>query len=712
MKVPVLIQTDALECGAVCLAMILAYYGKWVPVSDIRTACGVSRDGSLGKHLLTAARSYGLVGKGRKRKPIDPDEVPLPCILHYNRNHFVVFCGYQNGKAVLNDPARGRILVPEDEFDQAFQGFLMQCVPGENFRKEGKRETPFGMISTLLHTYRKEVLFLLLSALLAAVIGILSPTLTQVFIDRVLPETNPLLMRTMTFLLIGMFLLQVVLTVTDTLTKYRINRRVSMDASVGFFRHMLTLPMEFYARRTIGDLAGRQSSNETISRAIVSQAAPIVQQAIVLVLYVIIMVLYEPILAAIGIFLSVFGLIVSLVISEKQMDVAKAQMQNEAMVRSHSVSGLQSIEAIKASGAERGFYANWSGIQAESNNQSVKMESIGAWLSVLPQFTQMVSSALIVVIGAGLIMEGAFTIGMLVAFQGFLSAFHQPVTAITQSARQIQQIRVQAERVRDVMDYPSDPKETDVITPAATAKRGSLAVKNVSFGYGRLQKEVISDISFEVGEGKSIGIAGGSGSGKSTLIGVLLGLYPRWSGEILFDGESIDTLSRADLSGYVGVIRQETMMFSGTVRDNLKLWNETVSEETMIAAAKDALIHDEIMERGGYDSEVLPKGANFSGGQRQKLELARVLALQPKILIMDEATSALDSITEKTILENLKKRGITSVVVAHRLSALRDCDEILVMKRGIIAERGTHGELMKQAGLYHQLAESDKHESN
>lgn len=710
-KVPVIVQMDSLECGAACLAMILAYYGKWLPLSEVRLACGVSRDGTSGKNLLTAARNYGLIGKGRRVKSIDPLEVPIPCILHYNHNHFVVFCGYKHGKAIINDPAQGRILVPIDDFNQSFHGLLMECVPGENFVKEGKKPSHLSFILELISNYKRELLFLLIAATASTIIGIIMPALNQIFLDQIITGKGTYAEQLMAGLLLLMLLLEITVSIIDTLSRYRINRRIAMESSFHFLKHMLSLSIDFFSQHMIGDLVRRQKSNETISQSIIQQAAPILQQFATIILYVLIMIIYEPMLATIGIVLSIFSLLLSLYVSAKQIDIAKVQVQHLAQVRSYSMCGLNSMESIKASGAEQGFYSSWADKQTQYNNTSVKMATINAWITTLPQFMQMLSTAFITVLGAGLIIEGDFTIGILVAFQAFLSAFYAPVNSLTQTAKQLQQMKVQISRIEDVFESPIDAMEIIEDTYKPDSLAGNIQVTNLTFGYGRLQPPTIHDIFFEVKEGESLGIVGGSGSGKSTLIGVLLGLYPRWEGLVTYDGVDINHIPRSYFANYAGIVRQQTSLIAGTVRDNLKMWNDSISDETMIAAAKDALIHDEIMSReGGYDSPVLEGGANFSGGQRQKIELARSLVYNPKILILDEATSALDSVTEERILDNLKKRKITSLIVAHRLSAIRDCDEIIVLKNGHITQRGTHKQLLSQTGTYRQLVESEKGE--
>lgn len=710
-KVPVMMQMDSLECGAVCVAMVLAYYGKWLTMAEVRSACGISRDGSSGKNLLAAVRNYGMVGKGRRVQTIDLKEVTIPCILHYNGNHFVVFCGYRGDKAVINDPARGRILVPMDEFNHCFSGLLMQCSPGEHFVKEGKRPHHYDFIIKLMSAYKKEVAFLLLAGLAATVIGIITPALNQIYLDQAIANGNASIGYTMTILLLIMFTLQVVLTVTDLLTKYRINRRVAMDSNHSFFEHMLTLNMDFFSKHMTGDLIGRQKSNETISQGIIQQLAPILQQLATIILYIMIMLMYESGLAMIGIATSIISLFVSLYISDKQIDIAKAQIQHQADARSYSMVGLKSIESIKAGGVEHGYYAHWANLQTAYNNQSVKIASANAWLVVLPQFMQMTSVALISVLGADLIIKGEFTIGALVAFQAFLTAFYTPVSSLIKVTRQIQQMQVQIERVEDVMHAPTDCMEQCDNTYKLLDISGTIHVENLVFGYGRLQPPVIQGISFDVPEGASLGITGGSGCGKSTLFGVLLGLYPRWEGTIEYGGTELNCISRSRFTGYISIVRQTPTMFMGTVRDNLKMWDSDLSDEDMIQAAKDALIHDEIVQReGGYDSIVMAQGTNFSGGQRQKLEIARALVRNPKILFLDEATSALDAITEERIINNIRKRKLTSVVIAHRLSAIRDCDQILVMNQGRIVQSGTHEQLIAQSGIYHQLVEREKND--
>lgn len=710
-KVPVFLQKDALECGAVSLAMILAYYGKWIPVSEVRTACGVSRDGSSGKNILTAARNYGLEGKGKRVTSIDPAEIPLPCILHYNNNHFVVFCGYKKGCAVINDPARGRILVPMEEFERSFHGLLMMCTPGESFVKEGRKPNHNGYILRLIRTYKKEMLFMLFAGIVLTMISVIQPVFQQTFLDKVFPSKNVYLNGITSVVMLFLFICQTMVLATDILTKYRINRRVSFEAGESFFKHLLQLDMSFYSCHMTGDLVGRQKSNEAISQGLIQQLAPILQQFATIVLYVVIMISYNSLLAFIGIFMSILSLIVTIYVSTKQVDLAKTQAQAQARVKSYSSYGIRAIESIKSSGAENGFYGCWADMQAVYHNESIQMAYKSAWITTLPGFMELISSALIAVNAAWLIMQGHFTIGAFMAFETLLASFYSPVNELTQMFRQLQMMQAQIERVEDVLATPADPMENSDLEKSVCNLEGSLSVNHLTFGYGKLQPATIRDISFEVKEGQSIGIAGGSGCGKSTLLSLLLGLYQPWEGEISFGKTSIAQLSRTDMAKQIGIVRQEVTLFEGTVRDNLKMWDDSITDEEMIKASKLALIHDEIMMRsGGYDSPVTERGTNFSGGQRQKMELARALLRQPRILIMDEATSALDSVTEEMILGNLKSLGITSLIVAHRLSAIRSCNEIMVMKNGRIVQRGSHEQLMEEQGIYRRLVESDKND--
>ena len=710
-KVPVMMQANALECGVVSLAMILAYHGKWVPLQQVREACGVSRDGVSGKNLLAAARSFGLEGRGKRVEEIDPAQIPLPCILHYNNNHFVVFCGYRSGKAVINDPARGRILVSREEFQNVFHGFLMMCTPGEQFVRDGVKPDKRAFVGRLIRSYRKEMAFLLFSGLLATMIGVIAPPLKQIFIDRALAGNDFFLAKTLGFLILALFFFEAAVVITDIIAKNKINRKVSFEAGESFFRHLMNLDMGFFSSHMTGDLVGRQKSNEAISRGIIQQLAPVLQQLITIVLYVAIMLLYDVRLSVIGIGMSAASMALSLYVSSRQMDIVRAEVQEQTAVRSYSAFGISAMEAIKASGAEQGFYACWADKQAQYNNRCVQKNNKSAWILALPQFAELISTATIVVIAALLIMKGRFTIGALMAFQAFLAAFYSPMQALTELFRQLQMMNVQIDRVEDVLRSPADAMDLRAGKQELGAVEASLHVEGLSFGYGRLQPPVLREVSFDVNCGGSIGIAGGSGSGKSTLISLLLGLYQRWTGEISYGGISIDAFSRADLAGFAGVVRQESTLFAGTVRENLKMWDDTISDEAMICAAKDMCIHDEIMQRkGGYDSPVAERGANFSGGQRQKLELARALIRNPKLLVLDEATSALDSITEEKIMQNLRERGITSVIVAHRLAALRQCDEILVFKHGRIVQSGTHEQLLAEPGIYSTLAESENNE--
>ena len=656
-KVPVIMQMEALECGAACLAMILAYYGKWVPLEQVRSDCGVSRDGASAKNVLRAARSYHMTAKGFRYEPETlRKKGSFPCIIHWNFNHFVVLCGFSKKGALLNDPARGRVTVSWEEFDRSFTGICRMFSPEEGFEKGGSRRSILGFVKERLRGTGPAFLFVVLTGLIAAAAGILNPVFSRVFLDRILTGENPEWLPPLLGLMAVVAFCQISVSIIQAVHMSKIEGKLAIEANASFMWHVLRLPMEFFSQRLAGDLAVRQSSNEGIASSLIRQLAPSLLNFVMLAFYLLVMLRYSPILTAVGLFSVLINVTAARLISKRRVNITRVQMRDAGKLSGAATAGIEMIESIKASGAENGFFQRWAGYQASVNASNVRLTEENRFLAAVPGLIQTLAGAAVLLLGALLIMRGEFSIGALLAFQGFLQSFFTPFQSLVAVGQSLQEMRTKVERIEDVMNYAPDPEteerggkqeeaRKDGEADAVYAKlSGRLVMEHVTFGYSRLAPPIIEDFSLTLEPGRSVAFVGASGCGKSTLSKLISGLYRPWSGRILFDGKPREEISREILTGSIAVVDQDIILFEDTISNNIRLWDDSIEDFEVIMAARDAHIHETIMERdGGYDYRILEGGRDFSGGQRQRLEIARVLAQDPTILIMDEATSALDA---------------------------------------------------------------------
>lgn len=712
-KVPVVMQMEALECGAASLAMILAYYDKWIPLEKLRVDCGVSRDGSNAKNVLIAARSYGLVARGYRYEPEDlKKEGQFPCIIHWNFNHFVVLDGFSKGKAVINDPAKGVCKISMEEFDRAFTGICLMFEPGEEFEPGGRPKSVLKFALERLKGSKTAITFVVLTTIISSLIDIVEPAFSRVFIDRLLTHKNQ--NWTYPFLIAFALLaaIQIAVSAIEAIYLNRINGRLAISGNMSYLWKVLHMPMEFFSQRMSGTILGRQEENAMIANSLVETFTPLVLEAAMMIFYLTVMIRYSPILTLIGIFSIVLDLFISQVISKKRIGITRVQLRDKGKLASATISGIEMIETIKSSGAENGYFKRWSGYQASVNTHTVRYVKLNQYLGMIPSLVSALTDTAILIIGVWLIMQGQFTIGMLSAFQGFLASFTAPANTLISAGQTLQEMRTSMERVEDVMKYPDDPcYQTERVEAAEGGYQklsGNLELKHITFGYAKLAQPLIEDFCMTVRPGSCVAFVGASGCGKSTLSMLIAGLYQPWGGEILFDGKPVREIDRDVFKGSVAVVTQDIILFEDTIANNIKMWDSTIEDFEMILAARDAQIHEDIMMRdGGYQYKIMEGGKDFSGGQCQRLEIARVLAQDPSIIIMDEATSALDAKTEYEVVKAIRDRGITCIIVAHRLSTIRDCDEIIVLDHGHVVERGTHEELYQKGGTYTELVTSD-----
>jgi len=710
-RVPMVMQMEALECGAASLTMILAYYDKWLSLEQVRADCGVSRDGSNAKNMIKAARSYGLAAKGYR---FEPEQLmqhgTFPCIIHWNFCHFVVLCGFKKGKAIINDPGRGTIAISMEEFDDGFTGICLLFEPTDEFVRSGSPKSMKAFVGQKLQGTSVAFVFIIVTTIVTSLVGIINPAFSRVFIDRLLTRQNPEWLYPFIIFMLVIAAVQISVSWVKAVYMLKIQGKLAIVANSSFMWHVLCMPMDFFAQRMAGDIADRQSANERIASSLVSAFAPLVLDFVMLFFYLGIMLRYSTLLTMMGVASIIINLFVAHIISKQRINITRMQMRDSEKLAAISVNGIEMIETIKASGAENGFFEKWSGYQASVNTQEVRFTKRNQYLGVVPQLVSLLSNLAILITGVYLTISGQFTVGMILAFQGLMNAFHAPVNSLIQTGQNLQEMRTNMERVEDIMNYPADVKYVEEASEDISYKKlsGNLVIKNVTFGYSRLESPFIKDFNLELKQGSKVAFVGASGCGKSTLSKLISGLYQPWSGEILFDGKPINEINHSIFTGSLAVVDQDIILFEDTIANNIKMWDSSIEDFEMILAARDANIHEDIMQReGGYQYKLMEGGKDFSGGQRQRLEIARVLAQDPTIIIMDEATGMLDAKTEFEVVKAIKARGITCIVVAHRLSTIRDCDEIIVMEKGEVVERGTHSELYARDGRYKELVTAE-----
>ena len=718
-KVPTVLQMEATECGAAALAMILAHYGLWIPLEMLRQECGVNRDGSKASCVLRAARGRHCAADGYRWTASDIlkliPEKPFPLIIHWEFNHFVVLEGIKDGIAYLNDPAMGRRTVPFEEFRTSYTGVALRVRPGEGFVKEGQRYNVFADIWKKLREDKWAAVYILILELCAIIPGLASPVMSQIFMDDILTRKHPDWMFNFCLAMTFSFIISGVITWLRAVVLTAWQRKLTLADSSSYFWHLLRLPMQFFHQRYAAEVAGRVGFNESIAGVLSGPAATAVLDLLVAIFYLLLLLQYNVTLTLIGIAFSSVGLIMFLMMRRKLTDLNMRIQQDAGKAYGVAMNGLRMIETIKANGDEADFFTKWSGYQTKvlSASQETTMWSLS--VTLLPTLLGGINGALIMTFGGFSIMDGMMTAGMFMAFQNLMGSFQAPVNALIGLGSTLQTTEMQMQRLNDVRRYKVD----SLNFPADDAERsfprerlsGELSLTGVNFGYSPLEKPLLTDFNMHVRPGGWVAVVGASGSGKSTLAKIVTGLYKEWSGTVAFDGVARDKLPRAVILNSVASVDQDIFLITGTVAENIALFDASVQKSDIVQAAKDACIHEDILKLdGGYEAKVAEGGLNFSGGQRQRLEIARALANNPSLLVLDEATSALDPITEKIVLENIRHRGCSCLIVAHRLSTIRDCDEIIVLERGAVVERGTHREMMKNDGPYRHLIEERERE--
>ena len=708
-RTPTVLQMEAVECGAASLGIILGHFGRFVPLERLRTDCGVSRDGSKANNVLRAARSYGLQSAGYKHELEQLAAVPFPYIVFWNFNHFVVVEGHRRGRYFLNDPATGPRFVTEEEFDLSFTGVVLRFTKTPEFRPGGRPLSVIGSLGRRLQGSTAGVCFLLFATLLLVMPTTVNPAFTKIYIDALLVEGRESWLRPLLGAMLASLMLTGLLTFLQQLALLRLEMRLAIASSTRFFWHLLRLPAEFFAQRYAGELGSRVEVNDRVANLLSGELATNVVNILTIAAYAGVMLSYDAPLTLLCVGVTSVNILCLQYIARRRIDANRRLLQDRGKLSGYTASCLQSIEPIKASGDEHSCFSKWVGLHVHVVNSEQALGVSSQFLSCIPSFLESFAFVCILALGGLRVMDGSLTLGMLVAFQALMASFVQPVGRTVALGGRLQEIRGDLGRLNDILDYPVDELPGADINESSipishTPFRGFLEFRDVTFGYSLLDPPILSKFNLRLEPGLHVALVGESGSGKSTVAKLAAGLYKPWSGDILIDDIPIQKIPRPVLQDAMAMVDQDLTLFQGTIRENIALWDGTLREEQVTEAAKAVGLHDFVSALSqGYDTNLLEAGRNLSGGQRQRVDFARALACRPSILILDEATSALDANTELALNDNLRQIGCTALVVAHRVSSIRDCDHIVVMSKGQIIEAGTHGSLLSEGGEYHRL---------
>lgn len=717
-RTPTLLQMEAVECGAAALGICLGYFGKIVPLDELRVVCGVSRDGSNAYNIIEAAKKYGLEANGYKFELDEVKEITAPFIVFWNFNHFLVVEGFAKNFVYINDPATGPRKISYDEFDKSFTGVVITVEPTETFVKSGKKDSVILMLKDRLKTVKLPLIYIGIISLCLIIPELAVPGITQIFYDEVVIKRKFDWGIWVSLALFFCAIFVAVLTALREVALNKLNVKLSVLTSSQFLWHLLRLPIQFFAQRFSGENANRLRINYQVVNTLTGPLAVTSISVLLVIFYLLMMLSYSPSITLIAVSAALINLFVLYLINRSRND-AYARMQQElGKSIGYSIGCLQSIESIKAAGTELEAFSNWSGYYTKQINAQREINLKDIILISIPPFFIGLARAALLGIGAWQILRGNLTTGMLIALNSLAISFFEPVTALLNLGSTLQITKINILRLNDVLKNKLDPlvvskdlNEIDIEDEKNTKLDGYLELQNVTFGYCPLNPPLIENLSIKLSPGQRVALVGPSGCGKSTISKLIGGVYQPWSGQILFDGKPIDKIPRNIFQNSFGSVDQSIFLFSGSIKENIVLWDETIKDRDVVSAAKDAEIHDAILERPkGYDTNVDEGGGNLSGGEGQRLEIARALINTPHLLIMDEATSSLDSKSEETISKNIRRRGCTCVMVAHRLSTIKECDEIIVLDKGKVIQRGSHEELMSQEGVYKELVKKETFE--
>jgi len=733
-KTPFVLQMEAVECGAASLSMILGYYKRFIPLTQLRADCGVSRDGSKASNILKAARKHGLKAKGFSKGLEKVKELKLPVIVFWEFNHFLVVERITPQYVYVNDPARGHRKLTMEEFSDGYTGVVLTFEPGEDFKPEGSQPNPLPQLLKRIAGSERAITFMMIAGIVGIIPGMVQAVFSKFFVDAIISDGHYEWLRPMLVAMVAVMIFQLILQAISGLFSRRLTMGLSAKLYAEFYQHILKLPYHFYTQRYVGDVVNRSSLNDMVVSLMAGQLTQTAVGLVSMVFFGIILFSYNAQITAIGVFSTLINFALIRSMSSRRIEANMRIAKEQGKVQGATIAAIQNISAIKASGMENAFFEKWAGYFAASSNAGLKLSLDSRMFSIFPTLSQSIVSTITLVLGGLEVINGNMTMGTLMAFNLMMGQFLGPISNVLNLAVQMQEIRGNVVRLEDVLDHPTrdemfkgtkgtlptssqetkgegevstdreDEVDASQLVDQSTRLDGSVSLVNVNYGYSPIEGPLIEDFNLEIQPGERVALVGSSGCGKSTVARLVAGLIPPWSGEIRFNGVNREDVPGELLTNSVAFIEQEFLLFPGTVRDNLTLWDNTISDDWLKEALADAEILDQVLAMaGGLDADIEEGGGNLSGGQRQRLEIARSLVRKPTFLIMDESTSALDVETEAQIMRNIHRRGCSALIVAHRLSTIRNCHKILVMHKGKVMEVGDHETLYALDGRYTRL---------
>lgn len=714
-KTKTVFQMEPIECGAASLAMIMGHYGVNIPLEELRIETGVSRNGSNAKNICDASEKYGFKAEGFRRSA---DRLiqrgVFPCICHWDFVHFLVVEGYKRGKFYLNCPMKGRYSIPKEEFEKHFTGVELEIVPDpeKKLQKRRRQHTLLTYMKDRLHHDSHTLTGLLLVGILLIAPGLLSPVFSQIFFDDVLMYDRRSWFKWILLAMLLTIFFDAYFTYFRDYVKSKLQAKLTVVSSDRMIEHMLRLPMIFYEQRNTGDLCERVSNNDKVNSFITGEMVTLIINIFTSIVYFVVMLLYNAQLSLVVLSFVALSVTITVLSMNKIDDVVVKYGQDRGHYMGYVFSGISISSSLKAVGAENDYVSKLLGYAALMQKSDQRIGRLQQSLDAIPNTISMASKVVVLMMGGVAAVQGYMTPGMLISYTAFCASFSAPFTEIVNFARNMKQTKNDLNRVADLMGNSEDDIFVGdrVLKDCGDKIKGQIELNKVAFKYGKLDKSLVKNLSLKLEPGKSVAFVGASGSGKSTIAKIITGLYEPDEGELLYDGISYNNLPRNVLVNSISTVSQRISLFDGSIKDNITMWDNTISKDDYERAAKDACIHDEIMEKiNGYGFELANNGSNISGGQAQRIEIAKALVKNPSVLVMDEATSSLDSITEEKILSNIKKRNITTIVVAQRLSTIRNCDEIIVLRNGRVVERGNHEELMELKGRYFEYIQTGEY---
>jgi ATP-binding cassette subfamily B protein len=701
-RVPVLLQMSAVECGAACLAMVLGYHGRKTSVAECRERLGIGRDGASALNIRRGAQSYGLRVRPYSLEPDALRNVPLPAIVHWNFNHFVVVERWSAERVTIIDPAFGRRTVGAEEFDAAFTGIVLVLEPGSGFRPTGAPESSVAarFLSGLLAepANRRVLLQILAASLVLQVLGLAVPLLTKTLVDTILPREIRSFMGAVAIAIVLLVAGQTVTSYLRGALLLYLQARLDSRIMLGFFEHVLSLPYAFFQQRTAGDLLMRLTSNIAIREALTNQFVSGVLDGAFVLVYLALLLALHPLFAAAALAIGIAQVAVLLAGGSRLREATQHDLAAASESQTYLIEALSGIASLKASGSEDRALDHWSNLFFRHLSSSLRKGTLSTAIATLLMMLRVFSSLFLLWLAALEVLDGRMSLGLMLAVNAIAASFLTPLASLAAGAQQLYLVRAHLDRVADVM---SAEPERHLPGPEAQSLYGRIELRDVTFRYHPEGPTVLRGVSLLIEPGQKVALVGRTGSGKSTLARILLGLYTPEAGEVLYDGTPAARLDARALRRQFGVVLQESWLFSGSVRQNISFQDPGLALGQVVEAARIAEVHGDIERLPmRYETVLIEGGAGLSGGQRQRIAIARAVVHRPNILLLDEATSHLDAITESQVDANLNRLGCTRIVIAHRLSTVRDADLIVVLDGGAIVEQGTHEELMRRDGYY------------